>query len=346
MNIIRCILNKINKLSYNPFVYSTIVLTTLTILDYFKFHYDIRVACFLLLISVYLIRKIDSVKESDSLSRLVNIILILILVAPISVYGLSIIMKSIFKIFNVPIISDSNAWISFYGSILGGAITLFAVMFTLSFEREKGKKDKALSLLPTIEVSHEYMEKSNEFADEYTKLTNTIKNIEETFGTSAVILIKPITSIYKITNTSKNIIRDLKIVTAKIIIENNEYKLYPIYKNEIPNIILDNQVCMFDILVNAIINSIKDDPIVNTKNYIDFKIIIQIEYYDINKTFNIPYGHNFISEGFIDFKGDKFKDSKKKSELIDSGKLEYMKDYSIGSKESYNKLDLTIFDEN
>lgn len=78
------------------------------------------------------------IKDSFSsyLDNIYNFVVVILIVSPILAYSISVIIINLFK--NYPqnqqfIVGAEDGWLSFMGSIISGAMTLFAVIFTIKF---------------------------------------------------------------------------------------------------------------------------------------------------------------------------------------------------------------------
>lgn len=102
------------------------------------------------------IRRI-SLKWNDTMSKVSSFTFIVLFLSPAFVYLMINIIDNFVHLYpGILVVQGSKSdWISFSGSIIGGAMTLFAVVFTLQNERDNRRREKALSILPLLKCHFE-----------------------------------------------------------------------------------------------------------------------------------------------------------------------------------------------
>ena len=116
--------------------------------------YGLDLILLLIVVFSYLLRR-------DEANRIFYIAALVVICSPIAIYVIILIIQLV-KFMLVPI-GDAKTWIGFSGSIVGGAMTLFAVIFTINHDksaREKETKrsekllidEKSQRLMPVIEI--------------------------------------------------------------------------------------------------------------------------------------------------------------------------------------------------
>ncbi|MHC1734166.1 MAG: hypothetical protein AB9921_00630 [Erysipelotrichaceae bacterium] len=114
----------------------------------------INLILLLVVIFSYLLRK-------DEENRIFYIAALLVISSPIAIYVIVLIIYQID--FMLLTVGDAKTWIGFSGSIIGGAMTLFAVVFTINHDKSAREKEiirsekllvdeKAQRLMPVIEI--------------------------------------------------------------------------------------------------------------------------------------------------------------------------------------------------
>ena len=114
---------------------------------------------YLTVISIYFIFLLFYVRHiskkwEDTLVKISDFAFLVLLGSPALVYIFINLLDYSIKMWPglLEIQGTKSDWISFSGSIIGGAMTLFAVVFTLQTERENRRHERVLSLLPLLEV--------------------------------------------------------------------------------------------------------------------------------------------------------------------------------------------------
>ncbi len=88
--------------------------------------------------------KIDNDFESTYLKNILRITFIYVVCSTVLVYIIVYVIGHWLPedLFNIVQVGNSQSWIGFAGSILGGSMTMFAVVFTIRFEGNKRKEQK------------------------------------------------------------------------------------------------------------------------------------------------------------------------------------------------------------
>lgn len=135
--------------------------------------------------------------EATYLKSLILLTSIFIFLSPIIVYYIIFLISHLFPIelLNRIRIGNAETWIGFAGSIIGGSMTMFAVVFTLFYESISKKKERALDSLPIIEIKPIFAEDS---------LNSKIVHGNQELWIELVII-----------NTSSNPARNLEIKLSK-----------------------------------------------------------------------------------------------------------------------------------
>ena len=272
------------------------------------------------------------------LKRFVISWLILVFFATIGTYSIGYFLIELVnlnpQILKVGSISD---WIGFAGAIFGSTTTLIAVAFTLFYESTETRNSRMLATLPLLNVDHKYIE------DEKLDLVgkSVIQEIRDMWGEESIIVFKKISSNILIANISSNLIRDMRI--RDIFIKFSDGSVTSILEDDVYfGIVLPDSKVTFSLNMKLIF-----EKILKIKNSTDidniyFTLVTEIEYFDLSKSQNEPYIHQFYSElRFILVNQDIAKKNESKAT-----ELNHIEDYYFLSKSIQNDLDLSKFDIN
>lgn len=272
------------------------------------------------------------------LKRFVISWLILVFFATIGTYSIGYFLIELVnlnpQILKVGSISD---WIGFAGAIFGSTTTLIAVAFTLFYESTETRNSRMLATLPLLNVDHKYIE------DEKLDLVgkSVIQEIRDMWGEESIIVFKKISSNILIANISSNLIRDMRI--RDIFIKFSDGSVTSILEDDVFfGIVLPNSKVTFSLNMKLIF-----ERILKIKNSTDidniyFTLVTEIEYFDLSKSQNEPYNHQFYSELRLILVNQ---DIAKKNESK-ATELNHIEDYYFLSKSIQNDLDLSRFDIN
>lgn len=107
----------------------------------------------------------------------------------------------------IPVEGSKDAWISFAGSIIGGATTMLALYFTIKFEYERMRVEKRKQLRPFVACAPKF---EHSFA----------KTINRAYDSCMY----PIT--IEVENISDNLVKDFRILSEVVLEYNTESKAY------------------------------------------------------------------------------------------------------------------------
>lgn len=98
----------------------------------------------------FLIKLIFSINESDYLDRVFKFTIIVIVNSPLLVYSIVLFLRTIPGYFVH--VSNSSTWIGFAGSIIGGSLTLFAVIFAFILEKKSREIELDKTQVPKLHI--------------------------------------------------------------------------------------------------------------------------------------------------------------------------------------------------
>jgi len=141
---------------------------------------------FSLVIVLTLLQTFRSLAENDRDSRIYYFTMFVLLASPISIYAITLVI-SYYKSDLIQV-SNASGWIGFAGSIIGGTMTMFALIFTIQSEERKRNEDKvqiriekrenqADSLLPVVFTTLECTDEELKII-KVTESTDTFDTIE------------------------------------------------------------------------------------------------------------------------------------------------------------------------
>ena len=96
-----------------------------------------------------------SKKKKSIFDVLYDLPLVIVFVSPIITY-VTISLLSEYVMSNpgvLPIQGSTSDWIGFSGSIIGGALTIYAVIFTLKYQDDIRKKDIEFQIMPILQIN-------------------------------------------------------------------------------------------------------------------------------------------------------------------------------------------------
>lgn len=127
---------------------------------------------------------IFNTEEVDYLDRIVKFTFMIIFNSPLLVYSIVLFFKTFPN--SMIKVGDANTWIAFAGSMLSGSLVMFAVVFTLQYEKKLKDQEFNLMSIPLIEFElskpDEYEYKRSEIIKLYIKNigNNHIRNLKIT----------------------------------------------------------------------------------------------------------------------------------------------------------------------
>lgn len=91
-------------------------------------------------------------KWTDVTDRLLDFALLVVAGSPAIVYILLVSIDGLIKAYPQYVIvqGEKGDWIGFAGALIGGALTLIAIIFTFQFEKEKNEKESITKLRPYV----------------------------------------------------------------------------------------------------------------------------------------------------------------------------------------------------
>lgn len=99
-----------------------------------------------------------------------------LIAAIIAIYTLFV---SILTKVNNPIISTNNDWIGYYGSIMGGILTLLGVKMTIDYSREQSKMDAINKIMPIFKMTADAITVSKRIGDFLGDISNQLYDGEK-----------------------------------------------------------------------------------------------------------------------------------------------------------------------
>lgn len=192
------------KLVIWPVYLMSLVLFTLGLFSYstkyITFAIIVESVSFILFLLALLLQLI----EHDQEYRIYYFTIFVVLTAPLSIYSLGL-FTQVYKL-NIIQFGLSGDWIGFAGSIIGGAMTMFALIFTIQHETKIRKQEKIDLKRPYIDLDFERSKTNQKFI----KCYEAEENIE---------------LFLHVSNISNNIVRNFEIIKLERYIENNaKYK--------------------------------------------------------------------------------------------------------------------------
>ena len=198
---------------------------------------------------------------------------IIVVAAPVATYLIALLCKNIMVI---PHLGDVDAWISFSGSIIGGSLTMLALIFTLHHERKVSEENERQNIRPTL-----FCKIKNEVLDVQCgqiSLPNCVNNYDQIY--------------WELNNVSSNVADHIKIVDQQTYIRDADND------EEIDcNLLLEEQgISIMTVIIKDHISlephgsamfqtnfglETLDDGTFKTGNAFDFVYAITIEYKDI-----------------------------------------------------------------
>lgn len=136
-----------------PFVFIIGFVFINLICSFLKIGYPIPLIFTVLLLLQVLVFDLRVTVGPSIIDRVLSLSLIVIVASPIIVY-LFLILASNLSLFYVRI-GGEDAWIGFAGSIIGGSLTMLALVFTLKQQDDIRKSDKTLSIMPILSIEPE-----------------------------------------------------------------------------------------------------------------------------------------------------------------------------------------------
>lgn len=101
-------------------------------------------------LTIYFLSK----RNGEILDRISNFTLLILAISPVLVYLIVLVIDIV--VLRFPTLfyveGSKNAWIGFAGSIIGGAMTMFALVFTIQHNEKQHKKEFNLRIMPYIEA--------------------------------------------------------------------------------------------------------------------------------------------------------------------------------------------------
>lgn len=192
-------------------------------------------------------------------------------------------------------IGSADGWIGFIGSLIGGIITMLAVIFTIQNENRKRTLDERnrnereiIRILPIIDIIPYYIQSENSLP-EYLKGDEGYLVLASQNNSYSQVL-----PIIKISNLSENGLSNLKILSCNLKLENydNPVPIELTQLNNFSNIIAGNKYTLFRLNLNNLLSTI------STIEYhlIEFELNIDVEYHNILKSNILPYKCNFVGD--------------------------------------------------
>lgn len=313
-----------------PFIFIIVILIVAFGLSFLKVNENTITSILILILVIYIFALFYFSKPITFTSIIYTTIPFTLIASPLITYAVFLYMKANT---NLPIIGSDGDWISFIGSVIGGSITVIAVAFTILHERNTDKQNRSIRLLPTFEVSHIYKDEDN---NDISNLDSFINKIKIDYGSLSIDSYKEISSIYTVKNLSSNLIRELKIKKCTFWVnEHFSYEIEPKYNFQ--NVISKN--IMFDILRNDIYSLLA----VNYSNVmrdtaVYGKLIVILEYYDINKSLEKPYIHEFTSDLKILIREESCIDEDGNTLVKDNLKIQSLRTYNTLNLNMFNNL--------
>lgn len=108
----------------------------------------------------FLIKLIFGIKEVDYLDRVFKFTIIVVVNSPLLVYSIVLFIRTIPDLFIK--VSDSNTWIGFAGSIIGGSLTLFAVIFAFILDKDNRDLELDRTQTPKIKINPLFSKSKND----------------------------------------------------------------------------------------------------------------------------------------------------------------------------------------
>ena len=148
INIIISILKELKK----PFFYSTALGLCLTFSVLTTNNKIVNSLIIIVISIVYLVAIIYENRTNSLLENAINFTLFALIASPLMVYAIVLIMKVVSPA--LEIIGNQSAWIGFYGSLFGGSLVMFALIFTIQHENEI-ESSKSIPLLTVTYMPNE-----------------------------------------------------------------------------------------------------------------------------------------------------------------------------------------------
>jgi hypothetical protein len=155
-------LNVIWRYCKLPMLYSFLNLVVITIGNISNTRHEYTLFFVLIVVIFYLTNISEITKnERNLLTKIINFTLFVLFASPIIIYSI-VLLVSVSPNFYVRI-GSIDAWISFSGSIIGGVMVMFALVFTIQVEQENRRVEKedrdidyALRSIPILVANYSF----------------------------------------------------------------------------------------------------------------------------------------------------------------------------------------------
>lgn len=131
-----------------PLIYCSILVIGSKIILY-KFNNKIFVSFYFVLVSIiYFFAIIYENKENSLINKVINFTIFTLLVSPLTVYAIVLLMKVISP--SLEPIGNEASWVGFFGTLIGGSMVMFGIVFTMQHENllNANKSIPQLSITP------------------------------------------------------------------------------------------------------------------------------------------------------------------------------------------------------
>lgn len=168
------------KLSAGVVYVFSLVLLVMGLISYKPDSFLLSIVFFNLSIILFSLAATSQLIDYRPDSKIYYFTVLFIITAPLSIYSVGLLIK-LYKL-NLVKFGTSGDWIGFAGSIIGGAMTMFALIFTIQHEQEKRKQEKIDQLKPYIDIDLVRIDQNenyvtSDYIDNHFELRMNVSNI-------------------------------------------------------------------------------------------------------------------------------------------------------------------------